>query len=104
MRHNNQLPNEHFRKDWQRRVKTWFNQPGKKVRRRKLRAEKAAKVAPRPVDGLLRPVVRCPTFRYNMKSRAGRGFTLEELKVGLSNYSILSAANIDFLVLDHHCN
>merc|ERR1719218_339281 len=33
----------------------------------------------------LRPVVRCPTYKYNLKQRAGRGFTLEELKAaGLS--------------------
>ena len=81
MKHNNQLPNAHFRKDWQRRVKTWFDQPGKKHTRRRLRQEKAARIAPRPVDGLLRPAVRCPTFKYNMKMRAGRGFTLAELKV-----------------------
>ncbi|KAJ9071532.1 60S ribosomal protein L13 [Entomophthora muscae] len=80
LKHNNQLPNAHFRKDWQSRVKTWFNQPGKKIRRSRLRKEKAAKIAPRPVDGLLRPAVRCPTIRYNIKLRKGRGFTLEELK------------------------
>merc|ERR1711972_111114 len=27
-----------------------------------------------------RPVVRCPTYKYNTKLRMGRGFTLEELK------------------------
>merc|ERR1711923_321142 len=27
-----------------------------------------------------RPVVRCPTFKYNSKVRLGRGFTLGELK------------------------
>merc|ERR1712228_348259 len=27
-----------------------------------------------------RPIVRCPTFKYNIEDRAGRGFTLEELK------------------------
>ena len=36
---------------------------------------------PRPVAGLLRPAVRPPTQRYNMKLRAGKGFTLQELKV-----------------------
>merc|ERR1712059_125108 len=36
-------------------------------------------VAPRPVK-TLGPVVRCPTFRYNLKQRSGRGFSLEELK------------------------
>ncbi|KAI8885980.1 50S ribosomal protein L13e [Backusella circina FSU 941] len=78
--HNNQLPNQHFRKQWDRRVKTWFDQAGRKQSRRLARVQKAARVAPRPVDGLLRPAVRCPTLRYNMKLRAGRGFTLEELK------------------------
>ena len=46
-----------------------------------MRVKKARTVAPRPVAGPLRPVVRCPTFKYNTKIRAGRGFTLEELKV-----------------------
>uniref|UniRef100_L2GCE1 60S ribosomal protein L13 n=1 Tax=Colletotrichum fructicola (strain Nara gc5) TaxID=1213859 RepID=L2GCE1_COLFN len=49
--------------------------PGRRVARQ----AKAAKVAPRPVD-LLRPVVRCPTVKYNRKVREGRGFTLAELK------------------------
>ena len=35
---------------------------------------------PRPVAGVLRPVVRGQTKRYNTKVRAGRGFTLDELK------------------------
>mmetsp|Transcript_12123 Transcript_12123/g.36961 ORF Transcript_12123/g.36961 Transcript_12123/m.36961 type:complete len:207 (+) Transcript_12123:82-702(+) len=80
VRHNNQVPNQHFRKEWQVRVKTWFNQPMRKKRRRVTRAQKAAKIAPRPLDGALRPVVHCPTVKYNMKVRSGRGFTLDELK------------------------
>ncbi|KAI9828204.1 MAG: 60S ribosomal protein L13 [Phylliscum demangeonii] len=68
-----------FRKDWQRYVRCHFDQPGRKHRRRQARLEKAAKVAPRPVDKL-RPIVRCPTIKYNRRVRAGRGFTLEELK------------------------
>ncbi|KAK9762302.1 60S ribosomal protein L13 [Basidiobolus ranarum] len=80
MKHNNQLPNNHFRKDWQLRVKTWFDQAGRKKRRRLNRVAKAAAIAPRPVDGLLRPAVRCPTIKYNTKLRSGKGFTLEELK------------------------
>merc|ERR1712099_231440 len=41
-------------------------------------------VAPRPLK-TLKPVVRFPTFKYNIKDRQGRGFTLEELKAaGLS--------------------
>jgi len=79
MEPNNQIPNVHFHKDWQLRVKTWFDQPGRKKRRRLNRINKAARIAPRPVE-LLRPAVRCPTLKYNTKLRAGRGFTLDELK------------------------
>jgi len=79
VKHNNVIPNSHFHKKWQRRVKTWFDQPAKKVARRQHRKELVAKAAPRPV-GYLRPVVHCQTQRYNMRVRAGRGFTLAELK------------------------
>lgn len=54
---------------------------GLSFRRRKARQAKARRIAPRPVAGPLRPQVRCPTIRYHTKVRAGRGFTLEELKV-----------------------
>uniref|UniRef100_A0AAY4B548 60S ribosomal protein L13 n=1 Tax=Denticeps clupeoides TaxID=299321 RepID=A0AAY4B548_9TELE len=77
---NGMILNPHFHKDWQKRVRTWFNQPARKLRRRKARQAKALRIAPRPVAGPLRPVVRCPTIRYHSKVRAGRGFTLEELK------------------------
>merc|ERR1712212_937711 len=61
-----------------------FNQTARKIRRKGARVEKAARIAPRPL-GKLKPVVVCPTFKYNLKQRAGRGFTLEELKqAGLS--------------------
>ena len=80
MKHNNQLPNAHFRKDWHRRVQVKLNQAARKLKRSRVRKEKAARIAPRPAAGLLRPAVHCPTQRYNAKVRAGRGFTLEELK------------------------
>ena len=73
------IPNAHFRKDWQRFVKTWFDQPLRKKRRSLARLQKARRVAPRPTERL-RPVVTCPSVRYNSKLRLGRGFTLEELK------------------------
>ncbi|KAL8715049.1 MAG: hypothetical protein Q9220_001006 [cf. Caloplaca sp. 1 TL-2023] len=79
IKHNQQIQHNHFRKDWQRRVRTHFDQPGRKSRRRNARLQKAAAVAPRPVDKL-RPVVRCPTVKYNRRVRAGRGFSLAELK------------------------
>lgn len=78
---NEMIPNAHFKKHWERYVKTWFNQPGRKKRRRLARQKKAAAIAPRPALGWVRPVVHCQTFKYNSRVRAGRGFTLEELKV-----------------------
>jgi len=79
IRHNNIIANNHFHKQWQTRVKTWFNQPARKLRRHQKRVLKARAIAPRPLKKL-RPVVRCPTFKYNTKQRLGRGFTQDELK------------------------
>ena len=79
VRHNNMLPNVHLGKDWQEKVKTWFNQPGRKHRSQVKRAAKAAKVAPNPTH-TLKPIVRGQTNKYNNKIRLGRGFTKEELK------------------------
>merc|ERR1711920_915499 len=81
-------PNVHFRKvngmmhGRNNRVmfRTWFDQAGRKKRRALNRQKKAAKLAPRPAAGLLRPVVHPPTQRYNMKLRLGKGFTLAELR------------------------
>ena len=80
VRHNNIVPHQHFHKDWDKRVKTWFNQPAQKKVRRDKRKLKAATIAPAPVSGDLRPVVRCPTRKYNSKVKLGRGFSLAELK------------------------
>ncbi|KAL1836552.1 hypothetical protein VTJ49DRAFT_5029 [Mycothermus thermophilus] len=79
IKHNQTIPNNHFRKQWQRRVRCHFDQPGKKVSRRLARRAKAAALAPRPVDKL-RPIVRCPTVKYNRRTRLGRGFSIAELK------------------------
>jgi len=76
---NNVLHRNHFRKDWQRRVRTWFDQPGRKLRRRNARVAKAAALGVRPLQHL-RPAVRGQTIRYNTKHREGRGFTFAELK------------------------
>ncbi|XP_059286793.1 large ribosomal subunit protein eL13y [Lycium ferocissimum] len=80
MKHNNVIPNGHYKKHWQNYVKTWFNQPARKTRRRNARQNKAATIFPRPTAGSLRPIVHGQTLKYNMKVRAGRGFSLEELK------------------------
>lgn len=74
------LPNVHLNKDWQEKVKTYFNQPAKKLKRRRLRREKLKKLAPNP-NHKLRPVIRGQTRRYNNKLLLGRGFTLAELKL-----------------------
>lgn len=60
-------------------MRTWFDQPGRKLRRRTARKTKAATLGVRPLT-LLRPAVRGQTVRYNRKVREGRGFTLGELK------------------------
>merc|ERR1712194_630893 len=85
---NHVIPNVHFRKvngmqkGYMNRayIKPWHSQAARKKRRANTRKVKAAKLAPRPVAGLLRPVVHPPTQRYNMKLRLGRGFTLAELR------------------------
>ena len=79
VRHNNMLHNVHLKFDWADKVKTWYNQPGRKKRRRVLRRIKARNVAPNPTHKL-RPVVRGQTNKYNTKIKLGRGFTEKELK------------------------
>ena len=97
MKHNNVVANAHFHKWWQRYVKTWFDQPAKKLKRRQLRKEKAAAIAPRPLN-LLRPVVRCQTAKYNSKIREGRGFSLDELAAaGISRKAALGVG----IAVDH---
>merc|ERR1712157_143170 len=80
VKHNNVLPNAHFHKNWQERVRCWFDQAPQKKSRRIRRERRAKQVFPRPVGGSLRPVVHPPTRKYNAKLRLGRGFTLEECK------------------------
>ena len=55
------VPNQHFHKQWDLRVKTWFHQPIQKKIRREKRRVKAAQIAPRPSSGPLRPLVKAPT-------------------------------------------
>nr|AFM90533.1 RPL13 protein isoform 1 [Callorhinchus milii] len=95
---NGMILNPHFHKDWQKRVRTWFNLPARKIRRRKARQAKSRRIAPRPVAGPLRPIVRCPTIRYHTKVRAGRGFSLEELKAAGINRKVARTIGI---AVDH---
>lgn len=98
VKHNNVIPNQHFHKDWARRVKTWFSQPIQKKLRRDKRKIKAAQNAPRPSSGALRPLVHCPTQKYNAKIRLGRGFTLDELKAAGINRQFAQTIGI---AVDH---
>ena len=81
VRHNNMLHNVHLKFDWQNKVKTWYNQPGRKHRRRVLRLKKAKLTEPNPTHKL-RPIVRGQTNKYNTKIKLGKGFTEKELKEG----------------------
>jgi hypothetical protein len=71
-------------------------QPARKQRRHAHRVAKARRVFPRPTTSL-KPIVRCPTFRYNTRVRAGKGFSLEELRVTylLLMYHVLNCGNYD---------
>jgi len=86
VKHNNIIPNIHLHKKWATssrgplKVVTWFDQAAQKKVRRLRRQLKAARIAPRPAAGPLRPSVHCQTIKYNSKLRLGRGFSLEELK------------------------
>ena len=81
---NNAIPHVHQRKHYhpcssqKGNLKVYLAQPKQKERRRRLRLQKAKQVFPRPLRQL-RPVVACPTVRYNMKKRLGAGFSTEEL-------------------------
>uniref|UniRef100_A0A8C5LKL1 Large ribosomal subunit protein eL13 n=1 Tax=Leptobrachium leishanense TaxID=445787 RepID=A0A8C5LKL1_9ANUR len=71
-----------------------------KAQRRKSRRAEARRIAPHPVSGPIRPVVRCPTVRYHTKVQGGRGYSLVELKVPRSNTTIeLDLLNRHFLCL-----
>ena len=41
------IPNVHLNKDWQEKVMTWFDQPGRKSRRRANRARRAHLLHPK---------------------------------------------------------
>ena len=79
VKHNNVVPNGHFKKDWMHYVKTWFNQAGRKQRRRSARSLKLAKSAPNPLKAV-RPQVQGQSLRYCSKTKKGKGFSLQEIK------------------------
>ncbi|CAD26179.1 60S RIBOSOMAL PROTEIN L13 [Encephalitozoon cuniculi GB-M1] len=82
MKGNHALPNNHFRKT-SLKIRI-HHDPETKARvmaEKKLRKAKA--LFPMPLKKL-RPIVRCPTIKYNRNERLGRGFTAAECeKAGL---------------------
>ncbi|XP_032760949.1 60S ribosomal protein L13-like [Rattus rattus] len=60
---------------------SWLNEPAGKMCRCTVWQAKVCCLALQPVSGPIRPIVRCPTVRYHTKVWAGRGFSLEELRV-----------------------
>jgi len=85
VRNNNMVPRTQLHKDWQRWIKTHFDQPAKAKKRALKRRARAKGKAPRPLRKL-RPIVQCGTQRHNMRARMGRGFTPMELKrVGIDS-------------------
>ncbi|EZG42715.1 60S ribosomal protein L13 [Gregarina niphandrodes] len=81
---NHSIPCYQFKKDVHPLFKTWLNQPARKQRRRLARQKKVAAAGLAPINKL-RPIVQCCSQKYNFRPRAGRGFTVEELKaVGLT--------------------
>jgi len=82
---NNAIPKVHQRKHYhpsssqKGNIKVFLSQPKRAETRRRLRVQKAKRVFPRPLK-MLRPVVACPTVRYNFRKRLGRGFSIEEIR------------------------
>ena len=89
------LPNVHLGKDWQEKVKTWFNQPGRKRRRRVHRARRQKLLAPNPTH-LLRPIVRGQKNKYNTNLSFKKRFHKERIRSagikGLSYARIIGIA------------
>uniref|UniRef100_A0A8C6GLS5 Large ribosomal subunit protein eL13 n=1 Tax=Mus spicilegus TaxID=10103 RepID=A0A8C6GLS5_MUSSI len=44
---NDMILKPHFHKDWQQQVDTWFNQPARKIHRRKARQTRGGETSPR---------------------------------------------------------
>ncbi|KAL1791206.1 60S ribosomal protein L13 [Sigmodon hispidus] len=68
----------HFHKDWQLRIDTWFNQPAHKIRRRKAHC----------------PSPRGRSHQAHSKVRAGRGLSMEELKVAAIHKKVAGTIGI----------
>lgn len=76
---NHMISNGHFHKYWQRHIRTWFNQPARKYRRRQNRIKKAKAVF--PVRPRVRSARSCTARRNATTPRSVRVVdSLAELK------------------------
>ena len=93
VKHENSIPKVHCRKHWQKYVKTDFNKSSNKKRRRIKRFSKFTSLKKYSFSpkNFLRPIVHNPTKMYNLKTRLGRGFSLEEMnEIKISKKTALS--------------
>lgn len=93
VKHKNSIPKVHCRKHWQKYVKTDFNKSANKKKRRLKRFSKFSSLKKYNFSpkNFLRPVVHNPTKMYNLKTRLGRGFSLEEMnEIKISKKTALS--------------
>lgn len=75
------------RRDRRRHFKQFFDTAAKKAKRSAVRKEKLRQAIQSGVPcGQLKPTVSCCSKKYNIHSRKGKGFSLEELKV---NFTVL---------------
>ncbi|AEA39114.1 60S ribosomal protein L13 (nucleomorph) [Cryptomonas paramecium] len=70
----------HFRKHWQIFVKTWFNQPLQKKKRKNSRIHKEKKRLVDNAPNYIKPLVHCSGPRHNTRIKFGRGFSVNEIK------------------------
>lgn len=90
VKHRNTTDSGHFRKSWQKKVKTSFDAPFKKIKRRIQRKNNQKKS---PIT-YLRPIVRCPTKIHNIKVKFGRGFSYNDLRRSFIGTPKLSSSGI----------
>lgn len=76
MKGNHALPNNHFRKT-SLKIRVHHDPETKQRRMQEKKVQKAKAAWPMPLEKL-RPVIRCPTIKYNRSERLGRGFTAAE--------------------------
>jgi large subunit ribosomal protein L13e len=96
VKHKNSISNGHFRKHWQKYVKTDFDKPLNKIKRRNKRKSKLTNInrynfCPK---NILRPVITNQTKMYNLKVRLGGGFSNNEINKSNVSHKIASSIGI----------